>query len=111
MSLCFAATSASARLRLLRNGERLGIGTHMLFTVFLGFTKDPYPYLRKASLDGLLGLCKSCDLFEDISVAEGCYCRAVELLQDNEHSVRSAAIRVVKKKIYPLIFPPFTVFN
>ncbi|KAB5520183.1 hypothetical protein DKX38_024502 [Salix brachista] len=95
MSLCFAATSASARLRLLRNGERLGIGTHMLFTVFLGFTKDPYPYVRKASLDGLLGLCKSCDLFEDISVTEGCYCRAVELLQDNEHSVRSAAIRVV----------------
>ncbi|KAJ6778037.1 hypothetical protein OIU74_001930 [Salix koriyanagi] len=95
MSLCFAATSASARLRLLRNGERLGIGTHMLFTVFLGFTKDPYPYVRKASLDGLLGLCKSCDLFEDISVSEGCYCRAVELLQDNEHSVRSAAIRVV----------------
>jgi integrator complex subunit 4 len=104
ISLCFAATSTSARLRLLRNGERLGIGMHVLFTVFLGFTEDPYPYVRKASLDGLLGLCKSGNVFEDISVIEGCYFRAVELLQDKEHSVRSAAIRVVKKKTDPLIF-------
>jgi integrator complex subunit 4 len=49
-------------------------------------------------------LCKSGNVFEDISVIEGCYFRAVELLQDNEHSVRSAAIRVVKKKTDPLIF-------
>lgn len=70
---------------------------HVLFTMFLGFTEDPYPYVRKASLDGLLGLCKSGNVFEDISVIEGCYFRAVELLQDNEHSVRSAAIRVVSE--------------
>ncbi|CAK7343728.1 unnamed protein product [Dovyalis caffra] len=97
LSLCFSATSVSTRLRLLRNGERLGVGTHVLFSVFLGFTKDPYPYVRKVALDGLLGLCKKGSVFEDISVIEGCYRRAVELLQDNEDCVRSAAIHVVNE--------------
>lgn len=94
VSLCFGSL-VSVRLWLLRNAERFGVGPHVLLTVFLGFTKDPYPYVRKAALDGLAGLCKY-DAFEDRGVIEGCYCRAVELLQDAEDCVRAAAVCVVR---------------
>ncbi|CAN1134325.1 Protein SIEL [Linum perenne] len=93
LSLCFVP-SVSVRLRLLRNAERFGVRASVLFTVFLGFTKDPYPYVRKAAVDGLAGLCRYDD-FEDIGLIEGCYNRAVELLRDAEDCVRSAAVRVV----------------
>ncbi|XP_021638150.2 protein SIEL isoform X2 [Hevea brasiliensis] len=95
VSLCFGA-SVSARLWLLRNAEKFGIRLNVLFTVFLGFTKDPYPYVRKEALDGLVGLCKF-GVFEDRSVIEGCYYRGVELLKDAEDCVRCAAVRVVKE--------------
>ncbi|KAK4834531.1 hypothetical protein QYF36_024374 [Acer negundo] len=94
-SLCFAPC-VSVRSWLLRNAERLGVGRHLLFTVLLGFTKDPYPYVRRVALDGLSGLCKS-GVFEDVDVIKGCYCRSVELLSDAEDCIRCAAVRVVSE--------------
>ncbi|CAI0424082.1 unnamed protein product [Linum tenue] len=93
VSLCFLP-SVTGRLQLLTNAERLGIGASVLFTVFFGLTKDPYPYVRKAALDGLAGLSR-CNEFEDVGLIEGCFRRAVELLRDAEDCVRSAAVRVV----------------
>ncbi|KAL5740300.1 hypothetical protein ACOSQ2_029480 [Xanthoceras sorbifolium] len=95
VSLCFAPC-VTVRLWLLRNAERFGVGTRLLFTVLLGFTKDPYPYVRRVALDGLSGLCKS-GVFEDVDVIKGCYCRAVELLLDAEDCVRRATVRVVSE--------------
>lgn len=80
---------------LLRNAERFGVGPHVLITVFLGFTKDPYPCVREAALDGLVNLSKS-SVFEDRGLVEGCYNRAVELLGDVEACVRCAAVRTVR---------------
>lgn len=93
LSLCFGS-SVSIRTWLLNNAERFQIRPSLLFTVFLGFTKDPYPYVRKAALDGLAGLGDT--ILEDGSMIEGCYCRAIELLNDVEDCVRSAAVRVVR---------------
>ncbi|XP_030926423.1 protein SIEL isoform X2 [Quercus lobata] len=93
VSLCFGP-SVSVRSWLLRNAERFRIGPYLLLTLFLGFTKDPYPYVRKIALDGLVGVSKS-GIIEDRSMINGCYCRAIELLGDMEDQVRSAAIRTV----------------
>lgn len=95
VSLCFAP-SVSVRLWLLRNAERFNIRPHLWFTVCLGFTKDPYPYVREAALDGLVCLSKR-GVFEDVDLIQGCYCRAVELLRDHEDWVRCAAVRVVNE--------------
>ncbi|XP_065871773.1 protein SIEL isoform X2 [Euphorbia lathyris] len=95
VSMCFGA-SVSERLRLLRNAEKLGVQPCVLLTVFLGFTKDPYPYVRKEALDGLVGLCRY-GVFQDRSLIEGCYYRGVELLKDAEDCVRSAAVRLVSE--------------
>ncbi|GLT73769.1 hypothetical protein SLA2020_456050 [Shorea laevis] len=94
VSLCFGP-SVSARMWLLRNAEMFGVRRSVLLALLLGFTRDPYPYVRKAALDGLVNLCESGD-FEDRDVIEGCCCRAVELLQDTEDCVRSAAVRAVR---------------
>lgn len=67
----------------------------MLVTVLLGFTKDPYPYVREAALDGLVLLRRSGFVVENLSLVGGCYFRAVELLFDNEGSVRRAAVCAV----------------
>ncbi|XP_028760917.1 protein SIEL-like [Neltuma alba] len=93
VSLCFGP-SVSARLWLLNNAGRFQLQPSLLFTVFLGFTKDPYPYVRKACLDGLVDLINH-GVFEDSSLADGCYHCAVQLLGDMEDCVRSSAIRVV----------------
>ncbi|CAK9327124.1 unnamed protein product [Citrullus colocynthis] len=92
LSLCFGP-SVSIRTWLLNNAGRFQLRPSLLFTVFLGFTKDPYPYVRKAALDGLSGLGNT--VLEDDTLIEGCYYRAIELLNDMEDCVRSAAIRVV----------------
>ncbi|VVA14332.1 PREDICTED: integrator complex subunit 4 [Prunus dulcis] len=92
-SLCFSP-SLSVRPWLLRNADRFGVQPHLLFTLFLGFTKDPYPYVRKVALDGLVDLSKN-GVIEDPDMIEGCYFRAVELLNDMEDCVRSAAVRTV----------------
>lgn len=85
----------SARRWLLRNAERLGVESQVLFTVLLGFTKDPFPHVRRVALEGLAGLCRSGVVFDDVEVIRGCYCRAVELLRDAEDCVRCAAVDVV----------------
>ncbi|KAH9718517.1 protein SIEL [Citrus sinensis] len=93
VSLCFAS-SVSVRLWLLRNAERFNVRPHLLFTVCLGLTKDPYPYVREAALNGLVCLLKHV-VFEDVDLIQGCCCRAVELLRDHEDCVRCAAVRVL----------------
>lgn len=103
VSLCFGP-SVSARLWLLKNAGHFQIQPSVLFTVFLGFTKDPYPYVRQASLDGLVELSKH-GVFEDPSLVDGCYCRAVQLLGDMEDCVRSSAIHVVMYHNLILSFP------
>lgn len=66
----------------------------MLLAVFLGFTKDPFPYIREAALNGLV-ICNDSVVVEDRSLVECCYFRAVELLFDAEDSVRRSAVRTV----------------
>lgn len=94
VSLCFGP-SVSVRSWLLRNAERFRIGPHVLLAMFLGFTRDPYPYVRKTALDGLVGLSKL-GVVEDLDMIQGCYFRAIELLLDTEDYVRSAAVRAVR---------------
>ena len=94
VSLCFGP-SVSVRSWFLSNAFRFPIRPYVLLTVMLGFTKDPYPYVRRVALDGLVGLSKS-SVIEDCGVIEGCYCRAVELLGDAEDSVRCAAVHAVR---------------
>lgn len=95
VSLCFGP-SVSVRSWFLSNAFRFPIRPYVLLTVMLGFTKDPYPYVRRVALDGLVGLSKS-SVIEDCGVIEGCYCRAVELLGDAEDSVRCAAVHAVSE--------------
>ncbi|KAL6955254.1 hypothetical protein U1Q18_045534 [Sarracenia purpurea var. burkii] len=95
LTLCFRP-SVAVRHWMLLNAERFKVRPHLLLTVFLGFTKDPYPYVRRVALDVLVGLCKSI-VVEDRALVESCYCRAVELLSDMEDCVRSAAVRAVSQ--------------
>lgn len=84
----------SVRHWLILNVSKFDIRPSVLLTVLLGFTKDPYPYIRNVALDGLADLCK-CIVVEDESLIQACYFRAVELLFDYEDSVRCSAVRVV----------------
>ncbi|KAK7339973.1 hypothetical protein VNO77_20663 [Canavalia gladiata] len=94
MSLCFGG-SVAGRLWMLRNaGWRVGVRPALLVAVLLGFTKDPYPYVRAASLEGLVGLSERGE-FHELSLVEGCYRRAVQLLCDMEDCVRFSAVRLV----------------
>lgn len=94
LSLCFGS-SVAARYRLLLDADKFDVRPSILLTVFLGFTKDPYPYVRKAAMDGLIGLCNRV-VVEDRGMIEGCYLRGVELLSDTEECVRCSAVRMVK---------------
>lgn len=99
VSLCFGL-SMPARMWMLRNADyRFGVRPAFLFTVLLGFTKDPYPYVRAASLEGLVGLSERGE-FCDVSMVNGCYQRAVQLLNDMEDCVRSSAVRVVRFHLF-----------
>ncbi|KAF1897953.1 hypothetical protein Lal_00032715 [Lupinus albus] len=94
VSLCFGP-NVSARIWMLRNtGLRFQVRPALLLGVCLGFTKDPYPYLREASLEGIHALCER-GVFEDVSLVEVCYGRGVELLSDMHDCVRLSAVRVV----------------
>ncbi|XP_055817563.1 protein SIEL [Solanum dulcamara] len=84
----------SVRHWLLLNVSKFDIRPSVLLTVLLGFTKDPYPYIRNVALNGLADLCK-CIVVEDESLIKGCYFRAVQLLFDSEDSVRCSAVRAV----------------
>lgn len=92
-SLCFSSP-VSVRLWLLRNSERFGLTPYLEFTVFLGFTMDPYPCVRRIALEGLVRL-SDAGVIEDEEMIRGCYCRSVALLGDTEDSVRSAAVCAV----------------
>lgn len=85
----------SVRHWLLLNVSKFDIRPSVLLTVLLGFTKDPYPYIRNVALNGLADLCK-CIVVEDESLIKGCYFRAVQLLFDSEDSVRCSAVRAVR---------------
>ncbi|KAI3682823.1 hypothetical protein L1987_83111 [Smallanthus sonchifolius] len=95
LSLCFGA-SVPVRHRLLLDAEKFDVRPSVLLTVLLGFTKDPYPYVRKGALDGLIGLCNRV-VIGDGGVIEGCYLRGVELLSDSEECVRCSAVRMVSE--------------
>ncbi|KAL8259238.1 hypothetical protein R6Q59_027191 [Mikania micrantha] len=90
LSLCFGL-SVPVRHRLLLDAGRFDVRPSILLTVFLGFTKDPYPYVRKAALDGLCNRV----VFKDGGMIKGCYLRGVELLSDTEDCVRCSAVRMV----------------
>ncbi|XP_071689786.1 protein SIEL isoform X2 [Rutidosis leptorrhynchoides] len=93
LSLCFGSIVA-VRLRMLVDVEKFDVRPVVLMTVLLGFSKDPYPYVRKAALDGLIGLCKWI-VVDDCGAIKGCYLRGVELLFDSEECVRCSAVNMV----------------
>ncbi|KAI3666875.1 hypothetical protein L6452_41915 [Arctium lappa] len=95
LSLCFGPC-VTVRQRLLTDAEKFRVRPSVLLTVLLGFTKDPYPYVRMAALDGLIGFCKWIVVNDQVMV-EGCYLRAVELLLDTEECVRCSAVHVVSE--------------
>ncbi|KAG2272532.1 hypothetical protein Bca52824_067087 [Brassica carinata] len=92
-SICIGA-DVSSRMWMLRNAERFDLPSSVLFTLFFGFTKDPYPLIRKLALDGLVYVCEAGG-FDHARAVQGCYARAVELMGDAEDSVRSSAVRAV----------------
>ncbi|CAF1935885.1 hypothetical protein Bca4012_074765 [Brassica carinata] len=92
-SICIGA-DVSSRMWMLRNAERFDLPSSVLFTLFFGFTKDPYPCIRRVALDGLVCVCEAGG-FDHARAVQGCYARAVELLDDDEDSVRSSAVRAV----------------
>lgn len=79
---------------MLRNASKFRVRLSVLLTVFLGFTKDPFPYIREAALDGLVMWNDNVGV-ENRSLVECCYFRAVELLFDAEDSVRRSAVTAV----------------
>lgn len=89
----------SSRMWMLRNAERFDLPSSVLFTLCFGFTKDPYPCIRRVALDGLVCVCEAGG-FDHARAVQGCYARAVELLDDDEDSVRSSAVRAVSFFIF-----------
>ncbi|KAK4766726.1 hypothetical protein SAY87_008368 [Trapa incisa] len=95
VSLCFDSLPPSLLL-LLRHAGRFRFQPYLLFTVFLGFTKDPYPCVRKAALDGLISLSRA-GAVEGHSLITRCHHGAVELLGDSEACVRVPAIQTASE--------------
>ncbi|KAK7395048.1 hypothetical protein VNO78_15590 [Psophocarpus tetragonolobus] len=94
-SLCFG-DSVAARVWMLRNaGSKFEVRPGLLLAVLLGFTKDPYPYVRAAALEGLAGFCERGGESKDVELVEACYRRAVQLLRDMDPCARLSAVRVV----------------
>lgn len=90
LSVCFGGC-VSVRRWLLLNAKRIFVRPSVLVTVFLGFSKDSYPEIRKAALDGL----SCCVEIRDRGMMEACYLVGVEMLSDTEDYVRCSAVRVV----------------
>ncbi|XP_047159467.1 protein SIEL-like isoform X1 [Vigna umbellata] len=94
-SLCFCA-SVSARAWMLRNaGSSFKVRPGLLLAVLLGFTKDPYPYVTDAALEGLVRFIERGGELKDVGLVDACYRRAVQLLRDFDPCVRYSAVRVV----------------
>ncbi|XP_057808218.1 protein SIEL isoform X2 [Salvia miltiorrhiza] len=96
LSLCFYEC-VKTRKWMLRNVSKFRMRPSVLLTVLLGFTKDPYPYIREAALDGLVMILNDGVVVEDRSLVGGCYFRAAELLFDADNSVRRSAVRAVSE--------------
>lgn len=94
LTLCFYECG-KIRKWLLRNVSRFRVRPSLLLTILLGFTMDPYPYIREAALDGLVMVLNDGVVVEDRSLVGGCYFRAAELLFDADISVRRAAVSAV----------------
>ncbi|KAI3989388.1 hypothetical protein MKX01_016588 [Papaver californicum] len=94
IELCFDS-SVSVRYWILKNVFRFGIRDEILVGVLLGFINDPYPYVRRIALDGLVRLSKSVVEFKNGGLTAEGYDRAVDLFVDRNDCVRAAAIRVV----------------
>ncbi|XP_068649306.1 protein SIEL isoform X2 [Aristolochia californica] len=89
-----SAKKPSYRLRILKlltlhafSNPNLG---QLLHSVFLAFTRDPYPYVRKSALLGMVYLIRA-----QYPQSSCFYDRAVELLPDSDSVVRSAAVQVI----------------
>lgn len=81
---------------MLRNvGSSFEVRPGLLLAVLLGFTKDPYPYVRDAALEGLVGFSERGGELKDVGLVDACYRRAVQLLRDFDPCVRFSAVRVV----------------
>lgn len=106
VSVCFRPC-VPVRVWFLNNAVGLKIRPNLLVTVFLGFTKDPYPNVRQAAVIGLTRVSESGVVVEDSDVVEACYFSAVELLRDQEDYVRKAAVRAVRRSLSLLVFKFF----
>ncbi|KAI3910818.1 hypothetical protein MKW92_009833 [Papaver armeniacum] len=94
IELCFDS-SVSVRYWIFKNLFRFRIRDEILLGVLLGFVNDPYPYVRRISLDGLVRLSKSVVGFKNGGLIVEGYDRAVDLFVDRNDCVRAAAIGVV----------------
>ncbi|RZC63273.1 hypothetical protein C5167_025054 [Papaver somniferum] len=94
IELCFDS-SVSVRYWVFKNLFRFRIRDEILGRVLLGFVNDPYPYVRRISLDGLVRLSKSVVEFKNAGLIAEVYDRAVDLFVDRNDCVRAAAICVV----------------
>ncbi|KOM44952.1 hypothetical protein LR48_Vigan06g025800 [Vigna angularis] len=81
---------------MLRNaGSSFKVRPGLLLAVLLGFTKDPYPYVTDAALEGLVRFIECGGELKDVGLVDACYQRAVQLLRDFDPCVRYSAVRVV----------------
>ncbi|XP_026396320.1 protein SIEL-like isoform X1 [Papaver somniferum] len=94
IELCFDS-SVSVRYWIFKNLFRFRIRDEILLRVLLGFVNDPYPYVRRISLDGLVRLSKSVVEFKNGGLIAQGYDGAVDLFVDRNDCVRAAAIGVV----------------
>ncbi|KAI3974293.1 hypothetical protein MKX01_030962 [Papaver californicum] len=94
IELCFDS-SVSVRYWILKNVLRFGFRDEILVGVLLGFINDPYTYVRKIALNGLVRLRKSVMEFKNGGLTTEGYNRAVDLFVGRNDCVRAAEIRVV----------------
>ncbi|KAJ3699450.1 hypothetical protein LUZ61_003155 [Rhynchospora tenuis] len=67
----------------------------VLVRVFLRFTGDIYPILRRDAIDGLCDFLTVAGDGVDFCVAECCLVRAIGLIEDDDEVVRCAAVRMI----------------
>ncbi|KAL5727932.1 hypothetical protein ACHQM5_001071 [Ranunculus cassubicifolius] len=92
--LCLSP-SVCVRSWILSNSKRFHVPTYRLATIFLKFTSDPYAFVRRAALEGLISL-EELKNVKQRGLIHRCYDRAVELLLDTNDCVRSVAVHAVR---------------
>ncbi|KAL2344764.1 hypothetical protein Fmac_006049 [Flemingia macrophylla] len=65
VSLCFGESMAVRAWLLQNTWQWFGVRPALLLAMLLGLTKDPYPHLREAMLEGLVGF-NECGEFRDV---------------------------------------------